>query len=455
MSESVLVLEGYDARLYVERGHLVTRDGFANEGKIRETRFPRGRCSVERIVIRAPGGTVSMEAIDWCARMGIAISFVASDSTLLNCLVPDAPHDGPVKRAQAVSAVTDYALVLARYMLTKKMDSQIAAIERDFGRLAIGSEVSRKAAVTQIRSCIESLNQAQALVDFLTLEGRAAQIYWDLLVETPLPWREWALKRIPAHWAAISPRTNGRRERVRDATDPFNAILNYCYTLLEVETRIACEAVGLDPDLGLLHTDDRLRESFIYDLLEPLRSMADVWALELLHKERLHPAMFHELRDGIVRLDPDLTGLLAATLMPRFRKAALEIANDYAKQLRRITVPRRLVREAPKSIAARRETWDRSACGYCKEPLPRKGLKFCGRHCYLRHSVEVAKPIEKAQARLAQLRMDGLTPGHGGEAARKRGAAVAESNRRRSLGLTREPTLGRRQRCADAAIGKL
>ncbi len=126
-----------------------------------------------------------------------------------------------------------------------------------------------------------------------------------------------------------------------------------------METRIACEAVGLDPDLGLLHTDDRLRESFIYDLLEPLRAKADVWALELLHKEKLHPAMFHELRDGVVRLDPDLTGLLASALMPRFRKAALELANDYAKQLRRIAVPRRLVREAPKPIEQRRAAWDR------------------------------------------------------------------------------------------------
>jgi CRISPR-associated protein Cas1 len=431
-NSSVLIVEGYDAKLYVERGHLVVRDGFAPEGR-REIHFPRGRCAVERIVIRAPGGTVSMEAINWCASIGITISFVASDSTLLNCLVPDAPHDGPVKRAQAVSAVTDDALALARYLLTKKMDSQITAIERDFGRLGIGSDPSRKAAVAQIRSCSESLNQAQTLVDFLTLEGRAAQIYWDQLVATPLPWREWALKRIPAHWAAISPRTSGRRERVRDATDPFNAVLNYCYTLLEVETRIACEALGLDPDLGLLHTDDRLRESFIYDLLEPLRSKADVWALELLHKGRLHPAMFHELRDGIVRLDPDLTALLATTLMPRFRKAALEIANDYAKELRRITVPRRLIREAPEPIAKRRESWKRSDCGYCKEPLPRKGLKFCGRHCYLRYSVEVAKPIEKAQARLTEMRAGGLSPGHGGAAAKKRGAKIAESNRIRTF----------------------
>ncbi len=249
------------------------------------------------------------------------------------------------------------------------------------------------------------------------------------------------MKRIPAHWAAISPRTNGRRERVRDATDPFNAILNYSYTLLEVETRVACEAVALDPDLGLLHTDDRLRESFIYDLVEPLRSKADVWALELLHNVKLHPAMFHELRDGIVRLDPDLTGLLTSTLMPRFRNAALELANDYAKQLRRIAVPRRLVREAPKPIVQRRESWERSACGYCKEPLPRKGLKFCGRHCYLRYSVEVAKPIEKARAKLADMRAVGLSPGHGGDAAKKRGLVLAENNRRRVTGRGSRSTL--------------
>ncbi len=116
--------------------------------------------------------------------------------------------------------------------------------------------------------------------------------------------------------------------------------------------------------------------------------------------------------------------------MPKFRKAALELANDYAKELRRITVPRRLVREGPKPIAERRGSWERSACGYCKKPLPRKGLKYCGRDCYLRYSIEVAKPIAKAHARLAEMRAIGLRPGHGGEAARKRGAILAENNRR-------------------------
>ncbi len=46
------------------------------------------------------------------------------------------------------------------------------------------------------------------------------------------------------------------------------------------------------------------------------------------------------------------------------------------------------------------------------------------------------KPIEKAHARLAEMRRAGLDLGHGGEAAKKRGAKLAESNRRRALGLT-------------------
>ena len=114
-----------------------------------------------------------MGAIDWYARMGIAVSFVASDSTLLNCLVPDAPHDGPIKRAQAISAVTDDALHLARYLLTKKMDSQVEAIAKDFARLNIGNASARKDAVEQVQSCILSLSTAKTLVDFLTVEGRA------------------------------------------------------------------------------------------------------------------------------------------------------------------------------------------------------------------------------------------------------------------------------------------
>jgi hypothetical protein len=193
-----------------------------------------------------------------------------------------------------------------------------------------------------------SLAGTKTLVDFLALEGRAAQIYWDPLVEIPLPWRPWAPKR-PAHWASISPRTSGRRDRARDATDPFNAVLSYCYTLLEVETRVAREAVGLDPDLGLLRTEDRARVV------------------------RVRPPGADAIEARRLGLRPDVQGEAATSDAPRAAgwrpparsgsgrpvgsrpdaavcEGGFDLANDYAKQLRGIAQPRRLVREAPKPV---------------------------------------------------------------------------------------------------------
>jgi CRISPR/Cas system-associated endonuclease Cas1 len=179
MKGSILVVEGYSASLNVERGHLIVRDGFTQQDR-REIHFPRGRCDVQRIVIRAPGRTISMEAINWCSHMGIAISFVDSSSRLLNCMIPDVPHDGPVKRAQAVSAVTDDAVTLARYLLGKKMDAQISTMERDFPRLGIGTASGNSASTAKVHACKTALEGTTSLVDFLALEGRAAQIYWDV-----------------------------------------------------------------------------------------------------------------------------------------------------------------------------------------------------------------------------------------------------------------------------------
>jgi hypothetical protein len=62
----------------------------------------------------------------------------------------------------------------------------------------------------------------------------------------------------------------------------------------------------------------------------------------------------------------------------------------------------------------------------------------------LRYSVEIAKPIEKAQAKLAEMRAAGLSPGNGGDAAKKRGAKIAVSNGKRTIGLAPKEKQARR-----------
>jgi CRISPR-associated protein Cas1 len=431
-SGPVLVVEGYGAAIFVERGHLVVRDGFPGEGTHREIRFPRGRSRLKRLVVRAPHGSISIAAVDWCSRMGIVLSFLGSDSRLANVLIPDTAHDGPLKRAQAIAAVLDISVELARDLTRRKLLSQLRVIETDFSRLGLANPERRSATCSAIRAAAASLAVDTELRNLLAREGYAARLYWSLLTDATLPWPDWTHSRVPTHWLRISPRELGATQQVRDATDPFNAMLNYAYTLLEVEVRVAVHVHGLDPDMGLLHVDSRARESLVYDLMDPIRSSVDVLCLEFARRAGLRPHMFHELRQGVVRLDPDIARDLAVWLTPRLQRPAQENANSYAAMLRGIEIPYRLSIRARRPVTAPTTVSEFGVCAYCGTALRRRGRKFCSRQCTLQRDVVERQPIRLAQARLAELKAAGRDPGHGGEAARRRGAKVAESNRRRA-----------------------
>lgn len=441
---TILVVDGYGVSLNVEGGHLVVRDGFGPASKRRTIMVPKGRSKISRIVIRAPAGTLSLAALDWCNQMDIPIAVLASDSRIASCHVMPSRSDGPLKRVQAIAALMEEGVEIARELLRSKLRSQISAIESDLPALgASGAPGIAGKAIAEIASALEKLALDTELRDLLSREGYAARMYWTVLTGAILPWPDWTHKRIPDHWRTVSPREYGRRENVRDATDPFNALLNYGYTLLEVETRIACALEGLDPDLGLLHVDSRLRESLIYDLEEPIRVKVDSLTLAFCLREGLRPHMFLERTDGVVRLSSDMARAYANWIMPKLRQPAENAAATFSRLVRRIVVPYRLVDYRKADLRPSTPSAN-GICGYCKQPLKKSSLKFCSRHCYLRYSVEVAKPIEKAQVKLAELRSQGLSPGHGGEAAITRGRAIAESNRRRRLDLTDDERRARR-----------
>jgi hypothetical protein len=75
--------------------------------------------------------------------------------------------------------------------------------------------------------------------------------------------------RVPDHWRTFSVRRSPLTLAPHSAANPHNAILNYLYTLLEVETRVALIARGLDPGLALFHADEAYRQSLAADVMEP------------------------------------------------------------------------------------------------------------------------------------------------------------------------------------------
>lgn len=122
--------------------------------------------------------------------------------------------------------------------------------------------------------------------------------------------------------------------RNREATDPVNAALNYCYSLAEAECRTALIVLGLDPGLGVLHADKPGRDSLALDLMEALRPAVDRAVIRCLgidqHRgsRRIPSSWFRETRTGQVLLKAPLSHELAEHL-PRWGS----VVQPYARQM--------------------------------------------------------------------------------------------------------------------------
>ena len=88
-------------------------------------------------------------------------------------------------------------------------------------------------------------------------------------------------------------------------------MLNYSYAILEAEATIAYHTMGLDPSLGMMHTDLRYRNSLATDLMEPARPAADALVLDLLNTRVLNRGDIHETREGACRLGPQIAREIA------------------------------------------------------------------------------------------------------------------------------------------------
>ena len=141
--------------------------------------------------------------------------------------------------------------------------------------------------------------------------------------KVPDHWQRYTVRRSPLHRSATS----------RNAADPVNAMLNYGYALAESEARLAALAMGLDPGLGILHTDQKTRDSLALDLLEPLRPVVERHILKMLAARRFHADDFTEGRTGICRLLAPLTHDLAEQILPELARAVARPAAAVAHLL--------------------------------------------------------------------------------------------------------------------------
>jgi CRISPR-associated endonuclease Cas1 len=307
----VYVASGYGLRIHVEHGHLVVEDGIA--GELRTARISRATSKLDRLVVIGHTGTISLEALRWLNDTGAAFVQIEADGNVIASSAPARHHDAKLRRAQVRAAEIRLGAEITCEPLGIKLGRQAALADdlvhlREFARVN-GDGVSVAEA---IRQAIDQLSPDLTYQRLRAIEAIAGRYYWQTIARLPVRFAAGWREVVPEHWHTAGPRTSPIDKKMpRRAATPVHAMLNYGYAILETEAILACHAAGLDPALGLMHTDARYRGSLATDLMEPVRPVVDRLVIELLaHKELAHGDVV-ETRAGVCRVGAALSKVLA------------------------------------------------------------------------------------------------------------------------------------------------
>jgi CRISPR-associated endonuclease Cas1 len=140
----------------------------------------------------------------------------------------------------------------------------------------------------------------------LSVEARAASIYWKLWNDVPVKFARRNPQRLGRNgrwrpgrsdlWLTVGPRASVLTGKGFRATTPGNALLNYLYAVLETEMTVALLAVGLDPGIGIFHSDIDRRASLSLDAIEAVRPYVDHWVFNYLSSSVFANRDFTEFR---------------------------------------------------------------------------------------------------------------------------------------------------------------
>jgi CRISPR-associated protein Cas1 len=231
-----------------------------------------------------------------CAEAGITLSHLTPNGRFLARVEGIRTGNVLLRRTQYRVADDDARKVaIVRAIIAAKTANQRTVVRRalrDHGAAMVAAERDALAAAERRLTDAARRTLAAGSVDALRgLEGEAAVVYFGIFDN---------LVRGDDAAFAFSGRSR------RPPLNRTNALLSFLYAMLGHDCRSALETHGLDPQVGLLHTDRPGRASLALDLMEELRPvLADRLALSLISRRQLKADGFVIEETGGVRLTDD------------------------------------------------------------------------------------------------------------------------------------------------------
>jgi|SRR5579862_25906 len=376
---AVMVVDGYGIRVHVRGGHLIVEDGIGRSRRQARLARPSG---LRRLVLVGHTGYVSLDALRFIDDIGAAFVHLDPDGRVLVASAGYGLDDPRLRRAQAHAFGSPTGIAIARALIRHKLAGQ-AGVAASLGATEVIATIERAAA---------ALDDATTPAELMVPEAAAAAAYWSAWSTLQPFWATQDASKIPDHWRTFGSRASPLTGNPRLAANPPNALLSYCYSLLEAAARLSCLAMGLDPGLGVLHADQRARDSLALDIQESGRPEVDAFVLELLRARTFRAADFHETRQGVCRVLAPLTHELAA-MLPVWESLMAPVVESVARAF--AAGPDSRVGQVPTTLTGARRSAGRAArrhgerqsgrprvrlsstCRACGETVP-TGRAYCG-----------------------------------------------------------------------------
>ena len=230
-----------------------------------------------------------------CAQQNIDLCFMRPSGRFLARVSGRTRGNVLLRRTQfKVSENEEGSLKIARNMIIGKLYNSRWILERATRDHALSVNVEKlKKASARIRDSITSVQTVKTADSLRGIEGDAAAEYFGVFNELILQGDAF--------------RFQGRSKR--PPLDRTNALLSFAYSLLMENCASALEGVGMDPYVGVLHTDRPGRMSLALDLMEELRAViADRFVLSCINNRVVNEKMFDINDNGAVLLNENGLG---------------------------------------------------------------------------------------------------------------------------------------------------
>lgn len=233
-----------------------------------------------------------------CAKHNIALSFMTPSGRFLARVTGEIRGNVVLRKEQYHISEDDVrATAIAKNIIIAKIINSKKCVERvarDYSMRVNGEKFQNVA--EKLKKSIGAIENCKTRDELRGIEGEAAANYFNVFNDMILQQKESFV-------------FEGRNRR--PPLDNVNALLSFVYTLLGQNIAAALETVGLDPYVGVMHTDRPGRISLALDLLEELRAVfVDRFVLSLINRKMVQASDFTKKENGAVIMSDEARKLV-------------------------------------------------------------------------------------------------------------------------------------------------